>query len=95
MRMRNSPTKPLRPGTAIDDIITTVNTAANTGATFCSPLSAEISRVCRRSTMKPTRRKRAPVLRPWLIICRTPPVSDCRVSANVPRTMKPRWATEE
>ena len=53
MRIRNSPTKPLRPGSAIDDSITTVNAAANTGATFCSPLSAAISRVWRRSTIMP------------------------------------------
>ena len=49
MRMRNSPTNPLSPGRPIDESITTVNTAAKIGATFCRPLSAEISRVCRRS----------------------------------------------
>ena len=38
MRIRNSPTKPLRPGTPIDESITSVNTAAKIGATFCRPL---------------------------------------------------------
>ena len=38
MRMRNSPTKPLSPGTPIDDSITTMNTAAKIGATFWMPL---------------------------------------------------------
>ena len=33
MRMRNSPTNPLRPGTPIDESITTMNAAAKTGAT--------------------------------------------------------------
>jgi hypothetical protein len=62
MRMRNSPTNPLSPGTRDRREHDHVNTAAKIGATFCSPLSAEISRVCRRSTMKPTRRNSAPVL---------------------------------
>ena len=49
MRMRNSPEKPLRPGTPMELSITTVNTAASTGAERWSPLRAEISRVWRRS----------------------------------------------
>ena len=49
MSTRNSPTKPLSPGTPMLDSITTVKAAANTGATFCRPVSAEISRVWRRS----------------------------------------------
>jgi hypothetical protein len=40
---RNSPTKPLRPGTPIDDSITMVNSPAKTGATVCRPLSDEMS----------------------------------------------------
>ena len=36
-RMRNSPTKPLSPGSPIEDSITTVNTPASRGAGFCSP----------------------------------------------------------
>ena len=32
---------------------------------------------------------------PWLIICSTEPVIACDVNANVPSTMKPRWATDE
>ena len=48
-RIVNSPTKPLRPGRPMLDSITTVNAAANTGATAWMPLSFEISRVWRRS----------------------------------------------
>ena len=36
--MRNSPTKPLSPGTPIDDSITTVNTAAKIGADLLEAL---------------------------------------------------------
>ena len=43
----------------------------------------------------PTRRNKAPVETPWLIICITPPLIASEVKANVPSTMKPRWATEE
>ena len=49
MSTRNSPTKPLSPGTPIDESITTVNPAAKIGATDWMPLSALISRVWRRS----------------------------------------------
>ena len=38
MRIRNSPTKPLSPGTPIDDSITTVKAAAKIGATSWMPL---------------------------------------------------------
>ncbi len=34
--------KPLRPGTPIDDSITTVNPAAKIGATACSPFRSAI-----------------------------------------------------
>ena len=92
---RNSPTNPLSGGNPIDDIITMVNTTANTGATFCRPRSAAISRVWRRSEIMPTRRNSAPVDRPWLMFCSSPPWSPWVVMANVPSTMKPRWATDE
>jgi hypothetical protein len=49
MRMRYSPMNPLSPGRPIEESITTVNTAARTGATFCSPPSSAMRRVWRRS----------------------------------------------
>ena len=49
MRMRYSPTNPLRPGTPIDDSITTMNPAAKIGATAWRPLSSAMLRVWRRS----------------------------------------------
>ena len=94
-RMRNSPTKPLRPGSPIDDSITSVNTPASNGIVFWSPPSSEINRVCRRSITMPTRRNKPAVDSPWLTICSTPPESPWVVRANVPSTMKPRWAIEE
>ena len=45
MRIRNSPTNPLSPGTPIDDSITSMNPAAKIGATCWMPLSSEILRV--------------------------------------------------
>ena len=93
--MRNSPTKPFRPGTPIEESITTVKTTAKIGATFWSPLNCAISRVWRRSLIIPTMRKRAPVDTPWLIICITLPLAALLVKANVPSTMNPRWATDE
>ena len=42
---RYSPTKPLRPGTPIDDSITIMNVPAKIGATFWMPPNSEISRV--------------------------------------------------
>ena len=49
MRIRNSPTNPFRPGTPIDDSITSMNPAAKIGATCWMPFSSEILRVWRRS----------------------------------------------
>ena len=49
MRIRYSPTKPLSPGTPIDDSITTMNPAAKIGATCWMPFSSAIWRVLRRS----------------------------------------------
>ena len=93
-RIRNSPTKPLSPGSPIDDSITTVNAAAKIGADFWRPPSSEICLVWRRSYIQPTNKKRAPVDRPWLIICKMPPSSPWVFSANVPKMMNPRCATE-
>ncbi len=75
--------------------MTTVKTAAMRGATFWSPESWAISLVWRRSYIIPTRRKSAPVDRPWLTIWSTPPDRPWLVKAKVPRTMKPRWAMDE
>ncbi len=72
-----------------------MNTPASTGAERCSPPSLAISRVWRRSEIMPTNRNRAPVEIPWLTIWITPPWRPWVVKANVPSTMKPRWATEE
>ncbi len=48
-RMRNSPTKPLSPGRPIDESMTTVKTAANSGADFWMPPMSAMRRVWRRS----------------------------------------------
>ena len=38
----------------------------------------------------PTRRNKAPVLNPWLIICKMPPCMPCALMANKPSITKPR-----
>ena len=48
-RIRNSPTKPLKPGTAIEDRLISRNTAKYQGMTALSPPNSAICRVCRRS----------------------------------------------
>ena len=45
---RNSLTKPLSPGTPMDASMTTVNTAARTGAAFCRPRISPVCQVPRR-----------------------------------------------
>ncbi len=45
---RNSLTNPLRPGTPMEASMATVNTAAITGAAFCSPRSSPVCHVPRR-----------------------------------------------
>ncbi len=47
-RTRNSLTKPLRPGTPMEASMTTVKTAAMTGAAFCRPRSSLACQVPRR-----------------------------------------------
>ena len=49
IRMRNSPTKPLSPGTPMLDSITTMKAAAKIGATACMPFRSAMRRVWRRS----------------------------------------------
>ena len=49
MRMRYSPTNPFRPGTPIDESMTTMKPAAKIGATDWMPRSSAIWRVWRRS----------------------------------------------
>ena len=49
IRMVNSPTKPFKPGTPMDDNMITMNAAAKIGATFWIPFNSAIWRVCRRS----------------------------------------------
>ena len=48
-RTRNSLTNPFSPGTPMEAIMSTVNTAAMTGATFCRPRSSVVCHVPRRS----------------------------------------------
>ncbi len=49
MRIRNSPTKPLRPGTPMEASMARVKTPASTGAGDWRPLSEPICQVRRRS----------------------------------------------
>ncbi len=48
-RMRNSPTNPFVPGTAIEDRLISRNTAKYQGTTARSPPNSEMRRVWRRS----------------------------------------------
>ena len=48
-RIRNSPTKPFRPGRPIDDSVTIMKRTAKTGITAERPPNCAISYVCRRS----------------------------------------------
>src|SRR5206468_5140584 len=48
-RIRNSPTKPLSPGSPSDESATTRKTAENAGITFHRPPKSAMSRVWRRS----------------------------------------------
>ncbi len=47
--MRNSPTKPLSPGSPIEDRHTIRKSTLKAGITFQSPPKSAMSRVCRRS----------------------------------------------
>ena len=62
--------------------------AARMGVDFCRPPNSVMRRVPRRSQITPTRKKMAPVVRPWLTISMTPPVTPWALNANVPSTMK-------
>ena len=68
---------------------------AYSGMTLASPPYSAIMRLCRRSYTIPTRRKRAPVEMPWLIICRIEPLRPAWLSANMPIITKPMWLTLE
>src|SRR5262252_437160 len=48
-RMRNSPTKPLSPGSPMDENVTTRKSTDSAGTIFHSPPKSTMSRVCRRS----------------------------------------------
>ena len=87
-RTRNSPTNPFNPGSPTALITTARNRAAMIGIDFCRPPRSAKRRVPRRSQMTPTRKKMAPVVRPWFTISITPPVTPCRLKAKKPRTMK-------
>ena len=66
---------------------TTRKTAAMIGADFCRPPSSAMRSVPRRSQIIPTRKNMAPVVRPWLTISSTPPVTPWSLKAKNPRTM--------
>ena len=60
--------KPFIPGSAIDESVTSRNTATRRGMTALRPPNSEISLVCRRSDSMPTIMNSPPVLTPWLSI---------------------------
>ena len=52
-----------------------------------------MSRVCMRSIIEPTSRKRAPVEKAWQTISSTTPVRASGVQAKMPSSTKPMWLT--
>jgi hypothetical protein len=68
---------------------------AYTGITLLMPPYSAISRVWRRSYRMPTIKKSMPVEMPWLICCRTEPLSPAWFIAKMPSVQKPRWLTDE
>ena len=66
--VRNSPTKPFRPGRPIDDSVMIRKAATSFGITALRPPNSAIRRVCRRSESMPTMMKSPPVLTPWFSI---------------------------
>ena len=92
---RNSPTNPFRLGRPIDDSVMIRNTAVRRGTTAFRPPYSAINRVWRRSDSMPTTRKSPPVLTPCAIIWYTAPCRPLALSAQMPRTTKPRWLTDE
>ncbi len=66
--IRNSPTKPLRPGNPTEARVMTRKAAVSRGITAFRPPNSEISRVWRRSDSIPTTAKSPPVLTPWASI---------------------------
>src|SRR5207245_3261408 len=93
--VRNSPTNPLKPGTASEDRQMKRKRAANHGITALRPPYSAISKVCRRSYSIPTIRNSAPVEMPWLSIWYTAPTTEVVVKAATPSITKPRWLTDE
>ena len=67
-RIRNSPTNPFSPGSAIDDSVTMRKAATSRGVTDLRPPNSEMSLVCRRSESMPTIMNSPPVLTPWFSI---------------------------
>ena len=88
-------TKPLSPGRPTEAITKKTMKVAQIGIFAASPPSSRIERVWYRSYMKPIRKKRAPVERPWLIMYITEPVMPTELTANRPSMQKPRWLTDE
>ena len=62
--MVNSPTKPLVPGSPMEERVTIMKKAAKIGIFFDTPPKSEISRVCLLSYIIPTIKNSAPVEMP-------------------------------
>ena len=75
MRIRYSSTKPERPGRPIEASITTVKSAASTGAGPWRPVKSAIWMLARRRSTKPMMRKKPMVMTPWLNINSTAPTT--------------------
>ena len=94
-RTRNSPTKPLRPGSPSEARTNTPKKVVKSGHMFARPPRSAIIRRCVFSYWMPTKRKSAPVTKPWFNICSTAPTPPCRLRTNMPSVTKPMCATEE
>ncbi len=63
-RIRNSPTKPFKRGSPIEDRVANIKNSASTGITLAIPPNSAIFFVCLLSYTMPTIRNNAPVDRP-------------------------------
>src|ERR1700692_1061397 len=87
----NSPTKLFMPGMPRPASVATRKKKYSHGIRRSRPDSSPMSRVPVRASTKPTMRKSALMMMPWLIIWITAPLIPLSVSEKMPRAMKPRW----
>src|ERR1019366_4622254 len=88
-KIRNSPTKPLRPGRPSDENIETPHSPAKIGAAVCTPPKSLRPRLPpERDSSTPTQQNSAAAESPWLNIWRIVPLS-AAVAASACRPSRP------